>query len=217
MFNTMFSALFSLDHTYIMQAKPVFIPTDNLRPLSALSTQRTELRTWEQMCHKHPFSWIPLSLFSKRHFALADRGTHAGGQWQMGSRRAAPAPSTPASPCAPRDTGTTALPRAHMSPVCRATCSCTLETWPGLTSHGQGSPLLSLCGNKVRWHPVPEGLSWAGRKVRSASGLHDVNAHMPSLLLCFLLLNSNCSHQPVSLKMYQIFQKYIWRLSSSFC
>lgn len=110
-------------------------------------------------------------------------------------------PPTPASPHAPCNAGTTALPKTHEQ---EAACSCTLATWPGLT--------LALSGNKVRWHPVTVGLSRAGRKVWagslwSASGLHDVNAHMPSLLLCFLLFNSNCSHQPVSLRMCHIFQK----------
>lgn len=110
-------------------------------------------------------------------------------------------PPTPASLHAPWNAGTTALPKTHEQ---KAACSCTLVVWPGLT--------LSLSGNKVRWHPVAVGLSWAGRKVWagslwSASGSHDMNAHMPSLLLCFLLFNSNCSHQSVSLRMCHIFQK----------
>lgn len=60
---SLFSALFFLDHICIVQAKPAFIPTNNLQLLSASSTQCTETWTWEQMYQKHTFSWIPLLLF----------------------------------------------------------------------------------------------------------------------------------------------------------
>lgn len=188
----------------------MFIPTEDSQLLSASSTQCTESQTWQQMCHKHPSPGLPFCSSVKGTSALADRGIHAGGQRQMGSSRAVPAPQCclPTCPLGRRDH------RSAQGSQTGATCSCTLAPWPGLT--------VSLCGSRVRWHPVAGGLSWAGRKVRagslwSALGLHDVNAHMPSLLLCSLLYNSNCSHQPVSLRMYQVLKKYMWMLPNDFC
>lgn len=99
-------------------------------------------------------------------FCSSDKGTSAlaeGALVRVGSgRQAAEArchpPPTPASPHAPCNAGTTALPKTHEQ---EAACSCTLATWPGLT--------LALSGNKVRWHPVAAGLSRLGRKVWAGS------------------------------------------------
>lgn len=110
-------------------------------------------------------------------------------------------PPAPPSPHAPQRSRATILPG-----MCQqgAVCSCMLAIWPGLT--------LFLSGNKVRRHPVAAGLSQAGRKACtgshwSASGLHDVNAHMPLPLFPLLPFNSNCSHQPVSLQICHSFQR----------
>lgn len=188
-----FKTMFSLDNIYIMQAKPVFIPTDNLQLLSASNTipRDTDLRA--------NASATPLLLDSPSApqlrallcwqtgaFMLVGRGRWA-------AEEQCHPPLTPASPGTARNGGTTALPKAHQ----QCACSCTLVTQPGLT--------LSSRGNKVRRHPVPLGLSWAGRKVWagslwSASGLYDTNAHNAAPPCCFasFCFPSICLFQNVS-------------------
>lgn len=77
--------------------------------------------------------------------------------------------------------------------------------------HGQGSPCPYVAirsgGILSLWGFPRQGGRCGLAPSAQHQVFHDVNAHMPSLLLCSLLLNSNCSHQPVSLKMCHIFQK----------
>lgn len=157
------------------------------------------------------FPGLPFCSFDKGISALADKGSHAGGQWQWSAEEQWHPPSAPLSPHTPQCSGATALPRTHKR---WATCSCTLAMQPGLTP-----ALVAIrSGGTLSLRGFPRQ---GGKHAQAPTGRHQV--YIMWMHICPYCCFASClltAIVPINMSLCEFVtfsKEQIWSLSSGFC